>query len=284
MKLLFFCPHWGSESMPFEKFLHRVKDAGYDGVEMSFPLNTKERDELVEQINSFGLKLIAQHWETIDLDHALHLKNFEERIRNLANTDPIFINSQTGKDYYTFSQNKRLFDLANSISQETGVKIIHETHRGKWGFAAHIAKQYLDRLPNLKIALDISHWCATAESFLEDQEEAVSSAFCATEHLHARVGYQEGPQVPDPRVPQWQSALNIHFAWWDQLIEYHRIIGKEYFTVTPEFGAPPYMVLNPKTGEPLIDQWEINVWTMNQFKKRYQNLSNPILENPKNRK
>jgi hypothetical protein len=232
-------------------------------------LDEKERDQKANLINSYGLKLIAQHWETVDADFTVHFKNFERRLRNLAATNPLFINSQTGKDYYTFEQNKGLFDLANQVSKETGIPIFHETHRGKWSFAAHITKSYLERLPDLKIALDISHWCVTAESFLEDQEEAVQAAINATAHLHARVGYTEGPQVPDPRVPEWKSALEKHFIWWDQVFEKAAKEGKSYFTVTLEFGAPPYMVLHPKTGEPIVNQWEVNAWMMEAFKKRY---------------
>ncbi len=279
MKLKFFCPIWGSESMPFEQFLHRVKDAGYDGVEMSFPLEEKERNTKAELIDSFGLKLIAQHWETVDMDFVLHRRNFEIRLRNLAKTQPLFINSQTGKDYYSFDQNQALFDLASEIAEESGIPIVHETHRGKWSFAAHITKQYLDLLPEFKITLDISHWCVTAESFLEDQKVAVQKAILATAHLHARVGYTEGPQVPDPRAPLWESVFDTHFSWWDQLIEYLRNKDERFFTVTPEFGAPPYMVLDPKSGEPLADQWEINVWMMNQFKKRYPSTPEKVVSN-----
>ncbi len=269
MKLLFFCPIWGSESLSFSNFLQEVKAAGYDGVEMSFPINDNKRDKMVRLIRSYGLKLIAQHWETVETDFSLHRQNFEFRLRNLVATQPLFINSQTGKDYYSFSQNKTLFELAQDISEEAGIPIIHETHRGKWSFAAHITKEYLQRLPNLKIALDISHWCVTAESFLEDQLEAVGKAIDATAHLHARIGYSEGPQVSDPRIPQWESALKAHLFWWDRLIANQIDKGSEYFTITPEFGAPPYMVLNPKTGEPLVNQWEINVWMMELLRKRH---------------
>jgi len=269
MRILYFCPLWGSENLPFKKFLENVIKAGYDGVEMSFPLDKKERDEKAALIASFGLKLIAQHWETVDADFATHFKNFEARLRNLAATKPLFINSQTGKDYYTVEQNKKLFDLADQISKETGIATYHETHRGKWSFAAHIAKDYLNRLPDLRIALDISHWCVTAESFLEDQEEAVQAAINATEHLHARVGYTEGPQVPDPRIQGWKAALDRHFTWWDQVIGKAKREGKEYFTVTPEFGAPPYMVLHPASGEAIVNQWDVNAWMMEAFRKRY---------------
>jgi hypothetical protein len=46
---------------------------------------------------------------------------------------------------------------------------------------------------------------------LEDQKEAVQKAISAMA-LHVRVGYPEGPQVPDPRVSQWESALIAHFS------------------------------------------------------------------------
>ena len=47
---------------------------------------------------------------------------------------------------------------------------------------------------------------------------------------------------------------------------------KAYFIVTPKFGAPPYMVLHAKSGDPLVDQWEVNVWMMDLFKKRYSDF------------
>ncbi len=277
MKLKFFCPLWGSEHLPFETFLRNVVQAGYDGVEMSFPLITRERDEMTRLLKEFNLQLIAQHWETIDSDFTLHVINFERRLRNLAATKPLFINSQTGKDYYSFEQNGTLFKIAQKISVESEVPIIHETHRGKWSFAAHITKAYLKKLSDLKITLDASHWCNTAESFLEDQSEAIHDAIKATAHIHARVGYTEGPQVPDPRIREWQFALDKHLAWWDAIIELNKKRGRLLFTITPEFGAPPYMVLNPGTGLPLVNQWDVNVWMMNYLRKRYQE---PVFTGP----
>ncbi len=256
--------------MPFEEFLQRVVASGYQGVEMSFSMNEKEREEQVSLINTYSLQVIAQHWETIDAEFSQHTLNFEKRLRNLAATKPLFINSQTGKDYYTFKQNLALFQLSDTITAETGIPILHETHRGKWSFAAHITKEYLQKLPQLKITFDVSHWCNTAESFLEDQAEAVEVAIAATAHIHARVGYTEGPQVPDPRIELWTAALEKHTAWWDRILALNKQQGKESFTITPEFGAPPYMVLHPQTTKPLIDQWEVNVWMKDYLTHCYQ--------------
>ena len=150
------------------------------------------------------------------------------------------------------------------------MNIIHETHRNKFAFAAQVAKEFLEKIPELKITLDVSHWVCVAESYLEDQPEALRLAIERTEHIHARVGYPEGPQVPDPRIPAWQSALEIHLGWWDQIYK-RKQKEKQILTITPEFGPFPYMFHLPSTGEPISNQWEINAFMMNLLKKRYQN-------------
>ena len=267
MEIRFFCPLWGSENLDFEIFLQKIKAAGYDGVEMSFSFDEKEREERITLIKKYGLQLIAQHWETVDADVETHKNNFRKRLNNLAATKPLFINSQTGKDYYSFAHNKELFHIADSITQETGVEIIHETHRGKWSFAAHITREYLEKIPSLKITFDASHWCNTAETFLEDQQAAIDVAIKATTHIHARVGHTESPQVIDPALPEWAYALSRHVLWWDAIIAARN--NEAVTTITPEFGAFPYLVLHPQTNQPLVAQWDINIWMMNYLKNRY---------------
>ena len=174
------------------------------------------------------------------------------------------------KDYYTFEQNKQLIDLARTVSSNTGVKILHETHRGKFSFAAHIARTYLEKIEDLRITLDISHWCNTAESFLHDQEEAVDLAISRTDHIHSRVGYPEGPQITDPRAPEWKEALDFHLKCWDAVVAKKRAENAPVLTVTSEFGAPPYLPLLPYTKQPVVSQWDVNVFMMELLKERYK--------------
>ena len=75
---------------------------------------------------------------------------------------------------------------------------------------------------NVRITLDVSHWVNVAESFLDDQPDAMELAIQRTEHIHARVGYPEGPQVSDPAAPEWNEALQHHLNWWDKIIERKR--------------------------------------------------------------
>jgi hypothetical protein len=89
------------------------------------------------------------------------------------------------------------------------------------------------------------------------------------DHLHARVGFQEGPQVIDPRAPENGLFLEAHLRWWDQLIALKKEQGTKTFTITPEYGAPPYQALLPYTDQPIASQWDINCWMKDLLKSRY---------------
>jgi sugar phosphate isomerase/epimerase len=273
VKIKFFCPYWGSASLSFPQFFKKVKEAGYDGVEMSLPFGNTEKSYILSLLKDSDLELIGQHFETTDPDPLLHKKNYRKHLVNLAGAGPLFINSQTGKDYFSFRDNADLIDIAFQIEKETGIPVIHETHRGKFSFAAHITREYLEKIPKLELGLDLSHWCNVAESLLQDQTEAVDLALKHTRHIHARVGYAEGPQITDPRLPEWEETLKFHLMWWDKVFENFRRLDKDYLTITPEFGPYPYMVHLPFTRMPVADQWEINLHMKELLTARYNHTT-----------
>jgi hypothetical protein len=272
MEIQFFCPRWGSEDLEMEAFCKKAKEAGYDGVEMSLPLDKQEKVTALKAISNSGLKLIAQHWETVTTDFELHKQEYRKRLENLASATPVFINSQTGKDFFSFEQNAELIRMADEVGAAYGLKIIHETHRGKFSFAAHITAEYLRKLPNLRLTMDISHWCCVAETYLEDQPEAVALGLSCADHIHSRVGFPEGPQIPDPRVPEWQATLAKYVSFWQQIIDHRKREGLEVFTISSEFGPAPYMTLMPFTRQPITNQWEVNVF-MKDYLKTTLNVS-----------
>lgn len=178
------------------------------------------------------------------------------------------INCHAGKDYFTFEQNVQLFKIGIQKSKESGIPIYQETHRGRAMFAAHLSESYLNELINLRLILDISHWCNVAESFLEDQQEIINKVLKRVDNVHGRVGFKEGPQVPDFRAPEWKQATDAHFAWWDDVVALKKEKG-ELLTVTPEFGPRDYMWQLPYTQQSLADHLKMNVEMMNAWKKRY---------------
>lgn len=269
MKVLFFCPRWGLANLSWNEFSRRAKEAGYDGVETDIPVLEEQQQELLEALGKFGLLLIAQHWETVEPDFHAHQQAYLQRLHHLAAVRPLCINSQTGRDFFSVEQNLQLISLAAGVMEETGIPVYHETHRSKFSFAAHITAGYLQQVTDLRLTLDISHWITVAESFLEEQHEAVMLAISRTRHIHARIGHTQGPQVSDPRVPEWEDAVNVHLAYWDEVYRINRQRGATCLTVTPEFGPPPYMPVLPYTRQPVADQWEINLYMKALLNSRY---------------
>jgi sugar phosphate isomerase/epimerase len=268
MKVKFYCPRWGA-SDSWDSFCKRVKEAGYDGIEASLSSpEAPEKEEILQALKKHNLELIGQFWQSYDREPDTHLRTYESYLRSLASMKPIFINAQTGKDYFSVEQNTRLFKAASLIARETGINIVHETHRGKALFAVHIANQYFQQLPELKVTLDISHWCNVHESLLQDQKEMVDVALSRTTHIHSRVGHPEGPQVNDPRAAEWNDVVETHLQWWDKVAEQHQRSGTT-LTITTEFGPPTYMPVLPYTQQPVASQWDINVHMMKLLKKRY---------------
>jgi sugar phosphate isomerase/epimerase len=272
MKILFFCPLWGNKDIPIKEFVSKVKNAGYDGVELSLSLDKTEREKVISAIKIADLLYIGQHWETVTLDFEEHRKAYTDRLYNLAKGNPIFIDSQTGIDFFSFEENMELVDAASAFTSDTGIQVVHETHRGKFTFAAHITRQFLEANPDLRIGADFSHWCNVAESLLENQEETLNFAIARADHIHARVGFQEGPQIPDPRAPEWKLVVEKHVSWWERILHRAKNENREYFTISPEFGPYPYMTILPYTKQPIADQWEVNVYMMNMLKDRFKGL------------
>lgn len=272
MQVQFFCTKWGSESLTMDAFFNKANQQGYDGIEIGLPAatTTQELDEIWTCSGKYNMPVIAQHWDTYTADYARHCDAYAAWFDKIKPYKPIFVNTQTGKDFFSFEQNSAIIATATAFTAQTNIPVYHETHRNKFPFAAHIAKDYLQRIPGLKITLDASHWVCVAESFLEDQPEAMALAIERTEHIHARIGYPEGPQVPDPRVDEWQQALQAHINWWDKIAARKKQEGgNAVLTITPEFGPFPYMVPLPFTRQPITNQWEVNAFMMQLLKKRY---------------
>jgi sugar phosphate isomerase/epimerase len=272
MKIKYFCPRWGSENLSWDIFCRKVKEAGYDGIETGIPFDEAEKIEIKDALLQNDLLLIGQYFQSFEQDFVQHAESFKKHLYNIIEMNPVLIDSQTGKDYFSADQNKQLFDIASHITKVSGVVIAHETHRNKALYAAHVAKELLANSPDISITADFSHWCNVSESFLEEHTAAVDLAVSKSVHIHARVGHTQSAQVPDPRVPEWQAALNTHVDWWDRIVNYRKNGGAVMMTITPEFGPSPYMVHLPFTQVPVASQWDINVYIMELLKNRYKNM------------
>ena len=175
MELKFIYPRWGSASIEWSIFLNKVKKDGYHGVEIDLPLG-RQKKEIISILKDLELDFVGQHWETKEVSFKKHKEKYKQHLYNLAEAKPLLINSHTGMDFFSFSENAELIELAFLIEKETGIVITHETHRSRFSFAAHICFRFLKEFPLLKLTSDFSHWCCVAETLLENQQKVTDLA------------------------------------------------------------------------------------------------------------
>lgn len=266
--LQIFATNWGfNGTLP--EFCEKAKRAGYDGIEMWLPGNAPQRELLLQTVTQYGLKLglLTGSGKTNFEENRIE---FKQQIDLAISMKPVYINCHSGKDFFSLDQAKQIITDTLFPSEISGIPIYHETHRGRICYNVPTTIALLKSISNMKLTLDISHWCVVHESLLKDQKESVDLALSKTGHIHARVGHQEGPQVTDPRAPEWQDAFLAHLSWWDEVVKLKNQKG-EAITILTEFGPPMYLPVVPYTQQPLANQWDINVYMLNFLRNRYQN-------------
>jgi sugar phosphate isomerase/epimerase len=269
-KLKLLATNWGFPGT-LEEYCAKVKKEGYDGIELWWPLEKKDQDELFDCLHRHELE-VGFLCGGSDSNFQKHLDQFVQMVDAAAKESiqkPLYINCHTGRDYFSFEQGKIFLEHTIELSKATGIKICNETHRSRLLYSAPVARHYMESLPELRVTFDVSHWCNVHESLLADQTETLDLTLQRVDHIHARIGHPEGPQVNDPRAPEWDSAVKAHFAWWDKIVELKKQKG-EVLTILTEFGPPDYMPTLPYTRQPLADQWAVNVYMMQMIRNRYQ--------------
>ena len=292
MELKIFCPLWGQEHLEITQFVRKAKEAGYDGVDAWVPEEPIERKRFLDALGEHELLLIAHQHQAQGADFAAFKASFLRYLHLSAEGEPLAINSHTGRDYFTFEQNLELIDIAADFSAKTGLPVMHETHRGRFAYSPATIGAYFDARPELTITADFSHWVCVSESFLENFSAPLDEAILRTRHIHARIGYEEGPQVPDPRAPEWKYAADHFLGWWDRVAEALAkawgagttatggapakgaapglMVGNSpVLTFTTEFGPAPYMPTVPFSKRPVADQFEVNCYMKDVLRQRY---------------
>lgn len=274
MQVKYSFPYWGSDHLSPSEFINNIAKEGFDGAELLLQPPNSFADDFLLAIENIRKQDPDFYFICLQLPFpennsvAAHINVMEENFRKLSALNPLFINSHTGKDYFSFDDNCRVIEAAMNFSAKNGVRILHETHRGRFSFHAATLLAFLKKFPEMELVGDFSHFCTVSESMLEDQENILLQILPHVSHIHARVGFEQGPQVNNPAAPEWASHLNTFIGWWQQIIDFKKSKGDALFTISPEFGPDPYMPVQPFTKAPLSNQWDNNVFMKNTLKQR----------------
>jgi sugar phosphate isomerase/epimerase len=250
---------WGMGGSLPDK-LDQIASAGYSGIEA--PVGMYDAQTLAPALDDHGLGFVGM----LFVEDAEALKRgLEEALASGAE----MANVHAGKDWWDFDRGCRFWEEALAVVGDSPLRVAFETHRGRILHSPAATAAYLRRFTELELTADFSHWTCVCESMLADQEEAVSLAVSRTALIHARVGHEQGPQVPDPRAPDWSRYVEQFELWWDRILDAATQRGESVVRVDPEFGPPNYMPTEPYSGRPTADLWDVCLWMRDRLAMRW---------------
>ena len=274
MKLIRAVSCWGNEASPAEA-LDLAVEWGFEAVEAPVTASFTEIDKAV---SDGGKHLIAEivtgcapgcYVPRPEVPLHKHLEDFRRQLDQSLASEPLRITVLAGSDLWDFPTTCLFYAQLLEISAQAGAMICVETHRARPTFHPVRTAELLAEFPELRLTLDISHWCTVCERLVPADPSLLESIVPRVRHVHARVGYDQGPQVPDPRVSRYARELEAHRNCWETVAQSRRSRRKEFFTVTPEFGPDGYLQSHPVTGEPAAELRDINRWMGDEIARRW---------------
>lgn len=265
MELQLYKTLWGHEGS-LAAAASQAATAGFIGLEGNADVPQARRDELATALQTRGLQYIQEivtaggyvprRQATVEE----HVADVERQLQLGQPLQPQWVTIIGGCDAWTLEQSVRFFGESQEIAARMGVDCSFETHRSRSLFNPWVTLAVLERLSELKLTCDFSHWVVVLERQLDDDWDAVQAVAKHAHHIHARVGYDQGPQVPQPAAPEYAGALTSHQRCWEAIWEAQRAAGFSVATMTPEFGPDGYLHTLPFTQQPVADLWQINAW------------------------
>eukprot|EP00747_Dinoflagellata_sp_TGD_P210097 gnl/TRDRNA2_/TRDRNA2_83423_c0_seq1.p1 gnl/TRDRNA2_/TRDRNA2_83423_c0~~gnl/TRDRNA2_/TRDRNA2_83423_c0_seq1.p1 ORF type:complete len:373 (+),score=49.41 gnl/TRDRNA2_/TRDRNA2_83423_c0_seq1:42-1121(+) len=199
-----------------------------------------------------------------------HTQVFKEQVEAAAAYDPAYVNSHSIKDYFTVSMAESFFSKALAFDPT----VMHEGHRKRYLHSPWVARELVPKFPELRLVADLSHWINVAETDTKDIDltKVIEDVAPQVYHTHCRVGYDHGPQVPDPRAPEWIPYMEGHERWWDAIWAAQQARGDTATTMIAEHGPPNYQQTLPHSREPVASIWDVNHWVSLRRQVRFGEL------------
>jgi sugar phosphate isomerase/epimerase len=279
MELELFKTLWGHEGSLTDA-IQLCHQAGFVGIEAPAPLDPTERRAFFEALEAAELEWIAEistctpSGVFVPLPHRSvedHLESLEDGIFRSMEGSPRFINTMAGYDAWSTADAVRFHEGVVRLQEMHEIIISVETHRGRSTYSPWLTREILRAVPELRITCDFSHWCVVSERLILDEEpEILALAAAHAHHIQPRVGYNQGPQVPDPRAPEHLANLAAHERWWTDIWNSMASRGFTQFTMTPEFGPDGYLQCAPFSQQPVADLWDVNRWIGHRQSERFQ--------------
>lgn len=276
MKLKLVRHLWGyDKAQPLAPHLARWREVGYEAVEVS--LRTMPDPAAFHRfLKESGMAWVPQVFTNGVVPGGTvreHIDSFRVLVEECLDHNPLFINAHSGSDRWSPAEAEEFYGLALDVEKRAGIPIAHETHRLRTFAIPWQMHHILELYPDLRVTCDFSHWVCVCERLLPDLGDTIALAARHCYHIHARVGFEQGPQVPDPAAPEYAVHLKAHESWWKQIWLSQQARGFEVSTLTPEFGPAPYLHMLPYTNVPVADLPRICDWMAARQRQHFNEVT-----------
>ena len=238
----------------------RLRGQGWHGLEASLHdigATASERRECLMAAQAEGLHVIMSaysSWQNYDgpfedrtvQEHGdgLHaqIREIAELNASLSGPSPLLrVNAHSGSDAWSEPEAVAFFERA--VGDACGLDVSHETHRGRYLCCPFATARLLEKVPSLRLTSDFSHWVVKCERLLDSNAEHAllrSALAPAVDHLHARIGMPQSPQVADVEHSSVARSAERFYSWWEAVWtarEARSVSGRDaVLTATIEYG------------------------------------------------
>ncbi|WPP00540.1 sugar phosphate isomerase/epimerase [Pseudomonas sp. HR96] len=278
MKLDIFRSLWGYTASKTQA-LEEMLEHGFTGMEARLPLVAEDRAQFASFLKANRVGYIATVFTAYDVlpkqsaSVAEHLADLDLKLGLAAEMAPRFVNLLAGNDRWGMAEQVEFHGQALELARKHGQFCTFETHRSRSLYSPWVTLELIRQLPQLRFTSDISHWIVTCERLLDDPADDLTPFIERVHHIQARVGYDQGPQVPHPGAPEYARELAFHQQHWEAVWRSQVARGFEVSTLTPEFGADGYLHHLPFTNVPVADLWSLNVWMARSERAHFDRFS-----------
>ncbi|WP_061239784.1 sugar phosphate isomerase/epimerase [Ectopseudomonas composti] len=265
MRLEIFRTLWGYRGS-WQQAFDEALGAGFDGLEARIPETAAQRSINARLLREQNIPYIATLFTSTPVlprqsdSPQVHLEDLRMKLDWAAELGPRLVNVLPGNDRWALSEQVDFFARAVELADASDLKVCFEIHRGRSLYSPWVTLDVIRQVPEMRFTSDISHWLVTCERLLDDPADDLSAFIERVDHIQARVGYDQGPQVPHPGAPEYAEVLAFHQRHWESIWSSQEKRGLQSTTLTPEFGPDGYLHHLPFTDVPVADLWQLNQW------------------------
>lgn len=247
--------------------LRMICEAGFDGAGVRFFDHDYAR-EVTRQLRANGLTWQAQCYpRTVDelrpiLDH-------------VAEFGADHLNLQADVRPHTVAECVPLIEGWRALARDAGIALHFETHRDRMTTDLHFTLHLLDRLPDLRLTGDLSHYVVGREfawPVSDENHRLMHRVIDQCWGFHGRVASREQIQVQISFAHQ-RDWLDLFMGWWEYGFRSwrRRAPADAVLTFLCELGPKEYAMTGPD-GYELSDRWAESKMLMGMVRDCWRRL------------